>query len=123
MSFMISGGLVVTGSLLMSKATALLKWLTPTTIGSFQSDLAMNYTLACEFATSYTLVGGALPVGLSMSSAGVISGTPVTDQDGSFSIIVQATDGAQFLSQTFTMSVFSTVGFFDSARFDASIFA
>jgi hypothetical protein len=52
---------------------------------------------------TWALVGGALPGGLSLSSAGVISGTPTTD--GTFSFTVQATSGTQTGTSTYQLTV------------------
>ncbi|HMT22257.1 MAG TPA: Ig-like domain repeat protein, partial [Promineifilum sp.] len=53
---------------------------------------------------SYELTGGAMPAGLSLSSAGVISGTP--SAYGSFSFTVKATDSTSKVgSKTFALTV------------------
>jgi hypothetical protein len=56
---------------------------------------AYYFALAAQYGTApytWSITSGALPSGLTMSSAGVISGTPTVS--GSFSITVQATDSA-----------------------------
>ena len=55
---------------------------------------------------TWSLVGGALPAGLTLSSAGLLSGTPTVS--GSFTFTVRATDSAESANQgskTFTLVV------------------
>ncbi|QWP75684.1 putative Ig domain-containing protein [Lysobacter sp. K5869] len=81
-------------------------------------NLPMNYGVAStiNFAVaggtpsySFTLAAGSLPVGVSLSSAGVLSGTPTVP--GSYNITVRATDsstgvGAPFrIDQSYTIVV------------------
>jgi hypothetical protein len=55
-------------------------------------------------ATTFAIVSGALPAGMSLSSAGVISGTPSTF--GTFTFTVTATDANGCAgSRTFTLVV------------------
>jgi len=53
-----------------------------------------NYQISAAYGTapySFAIVGGSLPTGLSMTSAGLISGTP-THTGGPFSVSIQCTD-------------------------------
>ena len=62
-------------------------------------------------AYSWTLIGGALPVGLSLSSAGVISGTP-GGPAGTYTFTVLVTDSgnpSQSVSQTLSITIYSLV--------------
>jgi hypothetical protein len=54
---------------------------------------------------TWTLASGSLPAGLTLTSSGVISGTPTTA--GIFSVIVRVTDSAQAVAgKTFTITIF-----------------
>ena len=53
---------------------------------------ALSVTQGAGAPYSFTVVSGALPTGLTLSSGGVISGTPNTA--GSFTAVVQVTDAA-----------------------------
>ncbi|MBL0969243.1 MAG: putative Ig domain-containing protein [Brevundimonas sp.] len=58
---------------------------------------AYNQTISTSGGTGpyqYALVSGALPVGMSLSSAGVLSGTP--RNDGTFSLSIRSTDANGF---------------------------
>ncbi|WP_316813794.1 putative Ig domain-containing protein [Pedobacter heparinus] len=53
---------------------------------------------------SYSLVSGALPVGISFNSAGVLSGTPLSA--GTFTFVVRSTDDAGAnISQSYTLNI------------------
>ncbi|WP_262497609.1 Ig domain-containing protein [Pedobacter africanus] len=53
---------------------------------------------------TYSLISGAIPVGMSFSSAGVISGTPVSA--GNFTFVVRSTDDAgENSSQAYTLTI------------------
>ncbi|HMY76512.1 MAG TPA: putative Ig domain-containing protein, partial [Blastocatellia bacterium] len=63
-----------------------------TTNGVVNTALTRNFTQTGGVGTiTFSLNSGALPNGLVLSSAGVLSGTPT--QSGSFSVTVKATDG------------------------------
>ncbi len=59
-----------------------------------------NLASADTVTTSYSLYGGLLPPGLTLSSAGVISGTP---EPFRFGIQISDTSGASFTTQEFSM--------------------
>ena len=62
-------------------------------------------------AYTWTLIGGALPVGLSLSPSGVISGTP-SGPAGTYTFTVLVTDSgnpSQSVSRTLSITVFSVV--------------
>jgi len=65
-------------------------------------------TLSCTGGTSgytWSLIGGSLPAGLSLSTAtGQISGTPTTSGSSTFSVMVTDSAGNQ-TAQTFTLSI------------------
>lgn len=63
---------------------------------------------------SYSILAGALPVGMSFSSAGVLSGVPRSD--GNFSLTVKATDNLGFsVSKVYTFSIAAPVIAIDPA--------
>ena len=65
-------------------------------------------TLARGTALAFAVVGGALPSGLALSSAGVLGGTPAAT--GTFSFVVRATDNASLTAdQPFTLEVLPRV--------------
>lgn len=56
--------------------------------------------------TTFSVTGGSLPPGLSLSPAGLLSGTPTTT--GSYSFIVRLADASPtFVEQTFTLAIYS----------------
>ena len=82
----------------------------PASLGTMTVGTAFSQTLSSSGGTApytYTLQSGALPVGLSLSSAGVLSGTPT--QRGSYAFTVRATDSttptAQFVDKAYTGTV------------------
>jgi len=77
---------------------------TPLPVGTGGTPYSATFT-ATGGATPYTFTEtGALPVGLSMSSAGTISGTPTSA--GTYPITVKVTDAAtQTAQQTFQLTV------------------
>ena len=56
---------------------------------------------------TWTLDSGAVPAGTSLSSAGVLSGTPTTA--GSYNFVVKATDGIQSDTQALTVQVVASI--------------
>lgn len=69
--------------------------ITPTSLPNGTVGVAYNQTLSAGGGVgpfTWTLQSGALPAGLSLSSGGVISGTPTTAETADFT--VQATDSA-----------------------------
>ncbi|GAB3385469.1 hypothetical protein GCM10027432_18220 [Lysobacter fragariae] len=81
--------------------------LTPTALPDGTAGTAYSQTLTGAGGVgpySFSLLSGALPVGMSFSSAGVLSGTPTTA--GVFNFTVQATDANGFTgSQAYTLTV------------------
>lgn len=68
--------------------------LSPGTLTSATAGTAYSKTITASGGTgpyTYELTSGALPVGLSLSTAGVLSGT--TAQTGTFPLTIRATDG------------------------------
>ncbi|NKJ23375.1 putative Ig domain-containing protein [Dyella sp. SG609] len=81
--------------------------ITPTTLAAFTGSVAYNQPLTASGGNggyTFSLLSGALPPGIALSSAGVISGTPTTA--GPYSFTVKATDGFGFSgSQAYTVTV------------------
>jgi hypothetical protein len=92
---------------------------TPPTLPSGAVATLYSQALKATGGTSYTwqLVSGALPSGLSLSSAGVITGTPTVA--GTFSFIARAVDNGSFpilaAQQTFSLTITAATENFSSA--------
>lgn len=81
-------------------------------LGSNVNGLAVSFTVEAEGASSYSLVSGSLPNGMSLnSSTGVISGTPnVSPADYSsntFTFVVAAFAGAAASEREFSITITS----------------
>lgn len=71
--------------------------------------VAYNFSYTSTGFPTFSLTAGALPAGLSLSSAGVISGTPSVP--GTFSGTVRATNGtAPDATQNFTIIISAAAG-------------
>ncbi|MFD1295586.1 putative Ig domain-containing protein [Lysobacter gummosus] len=79
----------------------------PPTLPNGTAAVAYNATLSSTGGVapySYSLLSGALPVGMSFSSAGVFSGVPRSD--GNFSLTVRSTDNnGQTASKLYTFTI------------------
>ena len=79
----------------------------PATLTAGTGGVAYSQTITASGGDgnyTYSLSAGALPVGISLSSAGVLSGTPTTA--GTYNFTVTATDGHSFTgSQAYTFTV------------------
>lgn len=88
-------------------------WVTGNNLGIVKHLESCSKTLNASGATSYSLVSGQLPPGLTLSSDGIISGIPKVDnisanrQGTTFTFGVQALGGGSFANQNFTISVIS----------------
>jgi len=86
-------------------------WVTSGTLTSGIINTAYTYTLSTTddtaTARTYTLASGSLPTGLTLSTAGVISGTPTVYNATGFTFTVTATDGdgASTTSSTLTLKI------------------
>lgn len=81
-------------------------WSTSSPLPTFTKNIAYSTTLVANddsgIAPTYTLVSGSLPTGLSLSSAGVISGTASSSLTTTFT--VRATDAhSKYADRTFTL--------------------
>ena len=77
-----------------------------TNTGTANAAFSQTFTASNTIgATTFTLNSGTLPTGLTLSSAGVLSGTPT--QTGSFPITVKATDanGCFGVGPTYTLTI------------------
>ncbi|MGG6461877.1 putative Ig domain-containing protein [Solilutibacter silvestris] len=81
--------------------------LTPATVPGATVGVAYSQTITASGGNggyTYSLISGALPPGVALSSAGVLSGTSTTP--GNYSFTVKATDGFGFSgSQAYTVAV------------------
>jgi len=79
----------------------------PASLPTLTAGTPFSQTLSSSGGTApytYTLQSGTLPIGLSLSSAGVLSGTPT--QRGSYSFTVRSTDSVpQFVDKGYTGTV------------------
>ncbi|HEV7487911.1 MAG TPA: putative Ig domain-containing protein [Thermoanaerobaculia bacterium] len=77
-----------------------------TNTGTVNTAFSQSFTAPAAIGTAaFTINSGTLPTGLTLSSAGVLSGTPT--QTGSFPITVKATDanGCFGISATYTLTI------------------
>jgi hypothetical protein len=78
-------------------------------IGSAIETTSLNtsVTATSDSAITYTLVGGSLPAGATLSSTGTITGTmPVTNNSTTYTFAIKATDAElQDVTRTFTLTV------------------
>ena len=79
--------------------------ITTTALPSMTVGVAVSGSIASTGteAITFSVVGGALPAGVSMSSAGVLSGTPTAA--GSYSVTVRASNGVGSVDKTFAGTV------------------
>jgi|GEM_PF-495681 len=75
----------------------------PPTTGTIGTAYSFTYTASGYPAPTFTVSAGALPTGLTLSSAGVISGTPTAT--GTFTGTVKATNTAGNVTQNFSITV------------------
>ena len=63
-------------------------------------------TFSAVNASTYALYSGTLPVGVTLSSSGVLSGTPVQGSANTYNFVVSANgDGGTIVTETLTMTV------------------
>jgi hypothetical protein len=77
-----------------------------TNTGTVNTAFSQTFTAPAAIgATAFTLNSGTLPAGITLSAAGVLSGTPT--QTGSFPVTVKATDanGCFGISATYTLTI------------------
>ena len=75
----------------------------PPTTGTIGTAYSFTYTASGSPAPTFTVTAGGLPTGLSLSTAGAITGTPTTA--GTFSGTVTASNTAGTTTQNFSISV------------------
>ncbi len=73
---------------------------------------SFNVSATGNPAVTFVITNGSLPSGLSLSSTGILSGTPVQGSDGTYGLVITAQNGvAPDASQAFTLTVnASTIG-------------
>ena len=69
-------------------------------------DVSGNFSDPDGDALTFSENGANLPASLTLSAAGVISGTPLAGEEGDYTVTVRATDpGSLFVEDTFTLTV------------------
>ena len=104
-----SGGNYVDRTFLFNRKPV---WSTSNTLNTGTTGSAFSQQLSASDETSissYTVVSGSLPAGLSLSTGGLLSGTPTTGSNGtSSSFTIRATDSnAAFTDRAFTQYIFA----------------
>jgi alpha-tubulin suppressor-like RCC1 family protein len=92
-------------------------WTTAADLSGAALNVALSKQLYATFGYSFALVSGSLPTGLTLSTAGVLSGTPTAA--GSYSWTVRAFGGSTsaYADRTFAMDF--SVAFVPDATFEA----
>lgn len=93
-------------------------WVTPSSLGSVGVDVPFSLQLEVDEigVVTYALESGSLPTGLSLSSSGLISGTPTIEETASF--VVSATNASSVsANQSFTIEVADILYGFTAATF------
>ena len=82
-------------------------WVTSSSLGTYQSGVAISLQLSATGATGYQLQSGStLPTGLTLSSGGLLSGTVTVVSDTTYSFTIDAYDSElQDAPRTFSLSV------------------
>jgi large repetitive protein len=73
------------------------------TAAQLNTTYSLQFTAAGSTSPTWSVSAGSLPGGLTLSSSGLLSGTPTTEGDYSFK--VTATEGSRSDTQTYSMSV------------------
>ena len=101
-----SGPYAVTGTYTLTVSAPTIS-ITPATLPNPAIATAYSQTVTASGGTgpySYTIMSGALPTGLSLSSGGALSGTPTAG--GTFNFTIKATDANSFSgSQSYSVTV------------------
>jgi hypothetical protein len=99
-----------TVAVVANSASAVTLSLTPAALPAPTFGVAYSQSITASGGTSpntFSLISGALPTGLSLSTAGVLSGTPTAS--GTFTFTVQAVDsaanGANIGSKTYSLTI------------------
>ena len=80
--------------------------ITSATSTTFTTGTAGSFTItATGFPTPKFTESGALPGGVTLTSAGVLSGTPAAGTGGTYPITVTATNSVSSATQSFTLTV------------------
>ena len=107
------GTATVTASVTATQASPTTTWISPASgasIGTFTNGTTISpvtLTATTTYGTvSYSLTSGALPTGLSLSSGGVVSGTPTQNVTGqSFTVTATSSGGGTPVARSFVVTV------------------
>jgi hypothetical protein len=97
------------------------KWVVPAITASLTRTVTVgtpvSYTIAADGVPNpqFSVTSGALPNGLSLSSAGLVSGTPAVGSGGIHTVTIKALNSAGNDSKTFTFTVDEAASFTSSA--------
>lgn len=82
-------------------------WVTSGTLAGMTGGQAYSVQLSAtdDASITYSLASGTLPTGITLSSSGLLSGTPSNLTPGSFNITVNATDGAGNVTTSGTLTI------------------
>jgi len=82
-------------------------WVTGATLSAAVEGVAYSNQLSAsdDNSITYSLISGSFPTGISLSSSGLISGTPSGTAGTSYSIVIRATDssGGNYTDKAFTL--------------------
>ncbi|MGI9822223.1 beta strand repeat-containing protein [Agromyces sp. Marseille-Q5079] len=81
-------------------------WQTSQSLGDAGVGISYSKALVATDAASYAVTAGSLPVGLSLSTAGVISGLPTTDGVSNFTVTATKASGVS-AARAFRLEVFA----------------
>ena len=80
-------------------------WISNTNLGSYENTAHVNYHLLAKNTTSFSLMSGTLPPGLSLSNSGVFTGVinhAVTEKTP-YNITIRASNSSSHVDKNFTM--------------------
>ena len=75
-------------------------------LGTFNEEDSSEFQLNATNATSFSLIAGSLPSGMSLTSTGLITGVPAQVAKRTlYTFVVRATDGSSVTDRTFSLDV------------------
>ena len=85
----------------------MIQWTTPSNLGSSSEGTALAKSLVAVDSLgsgiAYSIIAGALPTGLALSTTGQLTGTPLGD--GSYKFVVRAKSSVSICDQTFSITI------------------